>query len=92
MIFDHKQSLNFGGLPAKYTALENAQIVVIPVPYDGTSTWIKGADHGPAAILEASTNMELYDIATDSQLYQLGIYTAPPMIIPDTPEQVFQSV
>ena len=35
---------NYAGIPDQYAKLENAQIVLIPVPYDGTSTWQKGAD------------------------------------------------
>jgi len=70
-------NINFGDLPDKYSALDAAAIVILPVPYDETSTWIKGADKGPQAILEASANLEIYDIATDSQIYRLGIYTAP---------------
>lgn len=66
---------SFGNLPREYSALHNAKIVVIPVPYDGTSTWFKGADRGPAAIIEASANMELYDIETDSEVYRNGIFT-----------------
>ena len=38
-----------------------AQTVVIPVPFDGTSTWVKGADRGPAAIIEASQHLENYE-------------------------------
>jgi len=67
---------SFGYLEDKYARLENASIVIIPAPYDQTSTWVKGADRGPAAIIEASGNMELYDIETDSEVYLKGIYTA----------------
>ncbi len=67
---------NFGDLTGDYSALESARIVILPVPYDRTSTWIKGADNGPAAMLEASGNMELYDIETDSEVYREGIFTA----------------
>jgi agmatinase len=66
---------NFGYLPEEYSNLSNARIVIVPVPYDQTSTWIKGADRGPAAIIEASGNMELYDIETDSEVYRKGIFT-----------------
>ena len=52
----------YAGIPQKYAALETSKIVLIPVPYDGTSTWQKGADKGPEAFLNASENMELYDI------------------------------
>lgn len=67
---------NFGGLPESYSSLDNAKVVILPVPYDGTSTYQKGADKGPAALIEASRNMELYDIETDSEVYTVGIHTA----------------
>jgi len=66
---------NFGDLIEEYSDLDSAKVVIIPVPYDQTSTWIRGADKGPAAILAASANMELYDIETDSQVYTKGIFT-----------------
>jgi agmatinase len=69
------EKVNFGGLPEEYSALEKAGIVIIPVAYDGTSTWMKGANKGPRAIIEASANMELYDIETDSEVYKKGIFT-----------------
>jgi agmatinase len=70
-----KETINFAYLPEEYSSSENAGIVIIPVAYDGTSTWMKGADEGPAAICEASANMELYDIETDSEVYKKGIFT-----------------
>ncbi|UCG57420.1 MAG: agmatinase [Phycisphaerales bacterium] len=73
------QTTNFGYLPEEYSDMENAAVVILPVPYDGTSTWIKGADKGPAAIIDASANLELYDIETDSEVYEVGIFTDKPM-------------
>ena len=58
---------NFGDLPDDYSALESARIVILPVPYDRTSTWIKGADNGPAAMLEASGNINLNNILAVAQ-------------------------
>lgn len=66
---------NFGALPREYSALEGAKVVVLPVAYDGTTTWLKGSDKGPDAIIEASANMELYDIETDSEPFKQGIFT-----------------
>ena len=86
------QKANFGDLPEEYSALENAGIVIIPVPYDNTSTWIKGADKGPAAIIEASAHMELYDIETDSEVYKKGIFTAGPIDGQELPEDMVKSV
>lgn len=70
-----QETINFGYLPKEYSDSQNARIVIVPVAYDGTSTWMKGADEGPAAIMEASANMELYDIETDSEVYKKGIFT-----------------
>ena len=60
--------LLYGDFEEQYTDYETAEIAILPVPYDGTSTWLKGADKGPRAILEASPNMEFYDIETDSEV------------------------
>ena len=46
---------------------------ILPVPFDGTSTWGKGADKGPVALFEALENMELYDIETDTEVHAEGI-------------------
>ncbi|OHB76144.1 MAG: agmatinase [Planctomycetes bacterium RBG_16_55_9] len=70
-----KEAINFGYLPAEFSDPKTAGIVIVPVAYDGTSTWMKGADKGPAAIIEASANMELYDIETDSEVFKKGIFT-----------------
>jgi agmatinase len=86
------QAINFAALPEKYSALENAEVVIIPVPYDRTSTWLKGADKGPAAIIEASANMELYDIETDSEVYRKGIFTDKPINCDGPPEKMVGEV
>ena len=86
------QTAQFGDLPEEYSALENTRVVVIPVPYDRTSTWLKGADKGPAAIIEASAHMELYDIETDSEVYKKGIFTAEPVDGQQLPEDMAEMV
>ena len=82
----------FAGIPESYAKLDNAKIVLIPVPYDGTSTWQKGADKGPEAFLSASENMELYDIETDSEVYKNGIYLTNPVTESSSPEAMVDSV
>ena len=66
-------------MPQEYRNPEEAKIAIIPVPYDQTSTWVKGADEGPDAIIEASGNMELYDIETGTEVYRRGIITDEPI-------------
>lgn len=86
------KTANFGDLPEEYSALNHSEVVILPVPYDATSTWIKGADNGPAAIIEASAHMELYDIETDSQVYRKGIYTAEPVNVDSHPDDMVEAV
>ena len=83
---------NYAGIPDQYAKLETAKVVLIPVPYDGTSTWQKGADKGPEAFLNASENMELYDIETDSEVYKEGVYLAPAVTENTSPEAMVEAV
>jgi agmatinase len=82
----------YAGIPEKYARLENAEVVLIPVPYDGTSTWQKGADKGPEAFLHASENMELFDIETRSEPYRKGVYLAPAITEKSSPEKMVEAV
>ncbi len=86
------QRANFGGLSKEYCDAKGARVVIIPAPHDGTSTWIKGAARGPAAVIEASANMELYDIETDSEVYKSGIYTDKAIEEKSSPEVVVEAV
>lgn len=82
----------YAGIPEEYARLEQSKIVLIPVPYDGTSTWQKGADKGPEAFLNASENMELYDIETNSEVYQQGIYLTDAVTENSSPENMVDAV
>ena len=82
----------YGNWPKNYTDLKSAKIVILPVPYDRTSTWIKGSDKGPKAIFEASVKMELYDIETDSEVYRQGIFTLKPISENGSPERMVKRV
>lgn len=69
--------MNFGGLEPECADYDSARFVVVPVPYDLTSTYQSGSRQGPAAILAASANMELYDEELKKETYREGIFTAP---------------
>jgi agmatinase len=83
--------MNFGGNEVVYS-YPDSHIVLLPVPYDETSTWIKGADKGPDAIMEASVNLEFYDIETDSEVHKHGIFTLEPLTEKSSPEALVNSV
>ena len=82
----------YAGVDVKFGEYETAKAVIIPVPYDGTSTWVKGADAGPSALLEATENMELYDIETGTEVYREGIHVAPAITENASPESMVESV
>lgn len=71
--------MNFGGLESDYTRRDESMFVVVPVPYDLTSTYQSGSRRGPGAILEASGNMELYDEELRQETYLAGIHTLDPL-------------
>ena len=79
-------------IPAEHSTYENSKVVLVTVPYDGTSTWGKGADKGPELFLDASENMELYDIETDSEPYLQGVYRAGEVSENSTPEKMVEAV
>lgn len=83
---------NYAGIPDEYATSDVAKIVLIPVLYDGTSTWQKGADKGPDAFLEASENMELYDIETETEVYKQGVYLRDALANFSSPENMVEVV
>ena len=82
----------YAGTDPELGGFEQAQILLQSIPYDGTSTWGKGADKGFAAFLEASENMELYDIETGSEVYRKGVHLLPPVQENRSPEAVYAAV
>ena len=87
-----KETNYFLDMDEEYAAAENAKYVLIPVPYDGTSTFVKGADKGPQAIIEASDSLELYDVAYDFEAYTAGIHTDVPVQENSTPDAMVEAV
>ncbi|MDP1835838.1 MAG: agmatinase [Chlamydiales bacterium] len=73
----HGLAGRYAGLPEEYSTEASAKIVILPVPFDKTTTYQQGTDKGPDALIEASRNLELYDIETQSEVYLEGIFTAP---------------
>jgi agmatinase len=68
---------NFAGLSSPYSDFEASKVVILPVPYDGTTEWHSGTREGPQAIIDASPFLELYDIELDQEIHKIGINTMP---------------
>jgi agmatinase len=78
-LMGHGVANTFGGLPTEYTDLAKSKVVILPVPFDKTTSYQHGSDAGPAALIEASRSLELYDVETEKEVYEVGIHTAAPV-------------
>ena len=84
---------NFLGIGPPHSDLETARAVVLPVPYDRTATYGKETARGPAALIAASCNLELYDEELGYETYTAGIHTAGAVSgNKDAPEKMVRAV
>jgi len=84
---------NFGGLPPDRSCWETSRVVFLPIPYDLTSTYLCGSRRGPAAIVEASTHMELFDEELELEAAEIGFHTLDPLEATAAgPEEMIRSV
>lgn len=83
--------MNFGGAEI-ICDYAGSDIIIVPVPYGETSTWMKGAEKGPDAIMEASPNLEFYDVETETQVHLKGIHTISPILEGSSPESLINAV
>jgi agmatinase len=85
---------NFLALPEQWSGIEQARVVILPVPYEQTTSFGKGTAMGPSSILEASAQVELYDEELDAEIYTLtgGIATLKPMDIAGKDAAAVESV
>lgn len=61
------------------TALKDAAFVVVPVPYEKTTSYGRGTRRGPAAVINASHQLELWDEVTKAETWKKGIFTTGPV-------------
>lgn len=76
----------FLALDADEHTLDRSRCVVLPVPYEETTSYRKGTRRGPEAIIRASAEMEDYDTELGWEPCSLGIHTAPALQSAEGPE------
>lgn len=85
--------INFGGIDQDYASWDASKVGILPVPYDLTTSYRSGTDNGPKAIIEASTQLELYDEELKMETYRIGITTMDELKVRDLPpEEMVKSV
>ncbi len=85
--------MNFGGIDEEeYSAIDTAEVLILPVSYEGTVSYGTGTGGGAMAIVDASRNMELYEEETDTEPYKVGIHTLPEFTPRETPETMMRDL
>ncbi len=69
--------MNFGGLPPEMTDRAKAKFLVLPVPFEESVSYGGGTGKGPAAVIDASRQVELWDEELLRETCEAGIHTLP---------------
>jgi len=72
---------NFLGLPEEHARFDDAGVVILPVPYEATVSYMGGTRFGPRALLHASRFVELYDHELDAEPCTIGVHTMPELLL-----------
>jgi len=85
---------NFLGLPDELAAREAARVWVLPIPYEGTTSYRAGTRGGPAAIIAASRQVEWFDHELDCEpVTDIGIHTMNPLaLVHHSPEAMVKAI
>jgi agmatinase len=78
-VTDDRLPINFLGLEPQEADPATATYVILPIPYDATTTFLAGTRHGPRAIIEASQHLEDYDEELQANYADVGIVTVEPI-------------
>lgn len=89
---DNVQTDKFMGLESKTSSLPLCKFVVVPVPFEKTVCYGHGTAKGPAAVIEASTQIELWDEETKTETWELGINTQPAVNCKGSTNTVFKNI
>ena len=85
--------MNFGGIDEEeFSSFDTAQILVLPVAYEGTVSFGTGTGAGAMAIVDASRYMEHYEEETDAEVYKIGIHTLKEFAPHETPEAMMDAL
>lgn len=86
-----KSPCNFLELPDDCSSYSKSQAVILPIPYEKTTSYLKGAKKGPDAVIKASVQIESYDDELGNA-FEAGICTLKPLEIGAKPEFMVHEV
>ena len=88
----HNPLKTYFGLPEELSDINTASAAILPVPYDKTATWKKGAAKAPEAVLHASHHLEPCDVDLGFEPRGCGIATLVPVECEGSPEELADEV
>jgi len=84
---------NFLSLPPQFSEFQSSEFVILPVPYEQTTTFKAGTKEGPQAIINASQEVETFDCELKQETFKAGIYTLEEMeITMGGPEKMVEKI
>ena len=83
---------NFAELEDDISNYNDSKVAVLPIPYEKTTTYVKGTKNGPSAIINASRNMEIYDEELEKNISDVGICTLEELKSEEKPETMFNII
>lgn len=87
------RSYNFLGLPPRFAEFERSQFVILPVPYEQTTTYQGGTKNAPQAIIAASQQVETFDEELKLEACEVGICTLEEMEVTSAgPEKMLDRI
>ena len=80
--YEHMAVGAYGGTTPTMVDFDEARVVILPIPFDRTTSYVPGTRTGPHEILVASSHMELWDEETQTDVHSIGIFTLPEIEFP----------
>ena len=82
----------FGDTPEQYTGYSHSKAIILPIPYEQSTSFLKGTAQGPEAILNAASQIELFDEKLKQEPFRIGIHVLPFMAINPDPNKLLSQI
>jgi agmatinase len=89
MKLNGKQFLN---LTPPFCSIDTSAVAILPVPYEGGTSYGKGTAEAPNSVIEASHFLELFDEELKAEPFRMGIVTVFPPELPEDPAEVQKAI
>ena len=75
--YEQFQPYQFGGVLPTPRTFQESEAVILPLPFERTTSYVPGTRYGPRELLVASAQVELWDEELAIDVHARGLYTAP---------------